>query len=182
MIGEKLRKFLFTEGNRVSKTASEFVYLVCRKMCEEGMMRMISKNERLYGRLDEYEKRLERNVCASMVAKSVTGVKNAASVVKKPAKAYAVVVKPKDDDVKMTSEEVKAKVMKNVSATLDVCVRAVRKTRSGGLAIKKRGLKKLSKCKKFAEIDPKVVVFDVENVMMNHEFLSELYLKNLEVL
>jgi len=48
---------------------------------------------------------------------------------------FAVVVKAKDASVKMTSEQVKEKVMRDVSKSLDVRVKAVRKTMSGGIAI-----------------------------------------------
>ena len=50
-------------------------------------------------------------------------------------KTYAIVVIAKDESVKMTSDEVKERVMKNVAGTLNVRVEAVRKTRSGDLAI-----------------------------------------------
>lgn len=42
------------------------------------------------------------------------GKKDAVSVGKMPEKTYAIVVKPKDDGVKTSSEEVKQRVMKNV--------------------------------------------------------------------
>lgn len=58
-IGEKLRKFLFTESNRVSKTASEYV-LNCVSEYEMQMMRMLGKNERLRERIEECEKNVER--------------------------------------------------------------------------------------------------------------------------
>ena len=50
-------------------------------------------------------------------------------------RTYTVVVKAKDESVKMSSDEVKGRVMKNVASSLNVRVKAVRKTRSGGLAI-----------------------------------------------
>ena len=111
-------------------------------------MRMIAKNERLNGRIEECEKLLAQrsvNVAsgtgasyASMASKGVvraagSSQASASECVKE--KTYAVVVKAKDDSVKMTSEEVKEKVTKNVSSDLKICVRAVRKTSSGGLAI-----------------------------------------------
>ena len=48
-VNDKLRKFLFTESNRVSKSVSEFTLMCCSEL-EEQMMRMIAKNERLLGR------------------------------------------------------------------------------------------------------------------------------------
>ena len=58
----------------------------------------------------------------------------AAATVKE--KTYALVMKAKDESVKKSSDEVKERVMKNVAGTtLNVRVKAVRKTRSGGLAI-----------------------------------------------
>ena len=50
-VNDKLRKFLFTESNRVSKSVSEFTLKCCSKL-EEQMMRMIAKNERLLGRIN----------------------------------------------------------------------------------------------------------------------------------
>ena len=66
---------------------------------------------------------------ASMAGKDVTEVAGSNQV------TFVVVVKAKNDSVKMTSEEVKEKVMKNESGDLNIHVRAVRKTRGGGLAI-----------------------------------------------
>ena len=43
-------------------------------------------------------------------------------------------MKPKDDSVKLSSEQVKECVLKNVSADLNMRVTAVRLTRSGGFA------------------------------------------------
>lgn len=48
-------------------------------------------------------------------------------------RSYVVMVRA--SDAKMSSEQVKEKVMRNVSKELNVRVRAVRKTRSGGIAI-----------------------------------------------
>lgn len=45
-------------------------------------------------------------------------------------------MKSKDDSVKLSSEEMKECVLNNVGADLNVRVKAVRMTRSGGLAIK----------------------------------------------
>ena len=43
-------------------------------------------------------------------------------------RSYAVVVKTKDDRVKLSSEKVKECVLKNVSVDLNIRVKAVRKT------------------------------------------------------
>lgn len=49
---------------------------------------------------------------------------------------FAVVVRAsKDANVKMTSEQIKERVLRDVSGGLNVRVKAVRKTRSGGVAI-----------------------------------------------
>ena len=202
-VSNKLRKFLFTESNRVSKSVSEFT-LKCVSDLEEQMIRMIAKNERLLGRLDECEKQMRErearvnetfaSVAGKTAGVNVSAAKQAVSM-KGTARerSYAVVVKPKDDSVKLSSEQVKECVMKNVSADLNIRVKAVRKTRSGGLAIEAASeseLKMLSECKKFGElglkvepprkIGPKVVVFDVENEMTNDEFMKELYERNLK--
>ena len=50
-VNDKLRKFLFTESNRVSKSVSDFRLKCCSKL-EEQMMKMIAKNERLLGRIN----------------------------------------------------------------------------------------------------------------------------------
>ena len=78
-------------------------------------------------------------------------------------------------------------------SSLNVRVKAVRKTRSGGLAIEAAGesdVKKLRECKKFGDlglkveapkrIGPKVIVFDIENEMTNEDLMNELYLRNLK--
>jgi len=67
MIGLRLRKFLFAEVNSVSKSASEYI-LNCVGEYEEQMMRMLARNERLQGRLDECVSRVGRdaqNVCGN---------------------------------------------------------------------------------------------------------------------
>lgn len=61
-------------------------------------------------------------------------------------------VKAKDESVKTTSDEVKEKIMKNMSGELNIRVTAVRKTRSGGLAIEaasENDVRMLRECKKF---------------------------------
>ncbi|OAD53244.1 Peptidyl-prolyl cis-trans isomerase CWC27 like protein [Eufriesea mexicana] len=122
------KEIMFTEDNRVSKSACEFV-LKCVAEYEEQMVRIISKNERLNGRLEECEKRVDRSVCASslsfaaVAAKGLDGPKSvrAASVKKSlPERTYAVIVKPRDKSVKMNSEKVKQKAMKNVSESVNV--------------------------------------------------------------
>ncbi|KAK9293925.1 hypothetical protein QLX08_011294 [Tetragonisca angustula] len=193
MIGNKetLRKFIFTE--KVTKVASEFL-LRCVAEYEEQMMRMIAKNERLNGRIKECEKLLaQRSVSgasvsyASMASKGVmktTGLSQACASERVREKTYAVAVKAKDDS---------EKVMKNVSGDLKICVRAMRKTRSGGLVIEaasERDIKMLRECKKFGalslkvedpkKISPKVLVFDVENDMTNEDLVKEVYEKNLK--
>ena len=108
-------------------------------------------------------------------------------------RSYAVVVKPKDGSVKLSSEQVKECVLKNVSADLNIRVKAVRKTRSGGFAIEaasENEMKMLKECKKFDDlglkvepprkIGPKVVAFDVENEMTSEEFMKELCERNLK--
>ena len=70
---------------------------------------------------------------------------------------------------------------------LNIRVEAVRKTRSGGLAIEadsENEMKMLKECKKFGDlgikfepprkIGHKVVVSDVENEMTNDDFMNEL--------
>lgn len=71
-------------------------------------------------------------------------------------------------------------------------VKAVRKTRSGGVAIEtvsKKELNEVKVCVRFAEvglkveeprkIGPKLIVYDVPTVLTNEKFLSELFSKNL---
>ena len=82
-VSNKLRKFWFTESNRVSKSVSEFTLKCCSKL-DEQMIRMIAKNERLFGRLDECERQLrEKDVrmtesFVSVVAKTA-GVREPAA-------------------------------------------------------------------------------------------------------
>ena len=202
-ISSKIRKCIFTD--KVTKAVSECV-MGCVGEYEELMMRMIAKNERLSGRIDECEKMFAQKEMmsasasyASVAGKSVVCVSgssrdervSAAASVKE--KTYAVVVKAKDESVKMSSDEVKERVMKNVAGSLNVRVKAVRKTRSGGLAIEAASecdIKTLRECKMFGDlglkveapkkIGPKVIVFDIENEMTNDDVMKELYVKNLK--
>ena len=168
------------------------------------MMRMIAKNERLIGRIDECEKMLTQKEMMSASASYVSvagksvcvggssqdGRVCAAAPVKE--KTYAV-VKAKDDSVKMSSDEVKARVMKNVVGILNVRVKAVRKTRRSDRAIEaasESDVEKLRECIKFGDlgpkveapknIGPKIIVFNIENEMTNEELMDALYLKNLK--
>lgn len=202
-IGVRLRKFLFVESNRVSKAASEFI-LNCVGDYEEMMMRLIGKNERLQGRLDESMRRVDLNVMDKRSYASVCGKDDKVRMSDERAvnagintrsetreHSYAVIVRA--NDAKMSSEQVKEKVMRNVSKELNVRVRAVRKTRNGGIAIEtasENELKKVIECKRFNElglnverprrIGPKLIIYDVPNELTNDEFMKELYDKNLK--
>ena len=163
-VNDKLRKFLFTESNRVSKSVSEFTLMCCSEL-EEQMMRMIAKNERLLGRLDECEKQLREkdvrldesfaSVAGKIAGERMPAAKQGVSAsVPVRERSYAVVVKPKDDSAKLSSKQVKECVLYNVSADLNIRVKAVRKTRSGGLAIEvasKSEMRMLKDCKKFGD-------------------------------
>ena len=116
---------MFTESNRISKSVSEFT-LKCVNDLEDQMIRMIANNERLLGRLDECEKQLREKdmrvneTLASVAGKTagvrVSAAKQAVSVKETVReRSYAVVVKPKDDSVKLSSEQMKECVLKNVS-------------------------------------------------------------------
>lgn len=203
MIGTKLRKFLFADSSKVSKAASEFI-LNCVGEYEEMMVRLIGKNERLQGRLDECLRRADlsatdgrsyASVCRKEGETQMSGEKvvdNGVNVRNEMReRSYAVIVRA--NDAKMSSEQVKEKVMRNVSKELNVRVRAVRKTRSGGIAIEtasENELKKMIECKRFSElglkvdvprrIGPKLIVYDVPNELTNDDFMKELYDKNLK--
>lgn len=203
-VGKKVRKCLFAEGNKVMKSVSECV-LNCMSEYEECMIRLMCENERLKGRLDECKKRESvpvQNV--GMNGKSFASVVSArsdVSVSKKTGvnmpmrvseKKYAVVIKPKNESEKMTSEQVKERVMNAVSKELNVRVKAVRKTRNGGIAVEtvsESDIKRVRECKKLAEIGmrvedprkigPKIIVFDVPVEMTSDEILRDMYVKNL---
>lgn len=111
-IGNRVRKFVFTD--KIRKAASEFL-LRCVGKYEEQMMGMIAKNEKLCERIDKCEKLLVQKEVMGMsvsyasmagkdVDRGVVGSKaEKVSVnerVKK--KTYAVVMKAKDETVKMT--------------------------------------------------------------------------------
>lgn len=204
-IGVRLRKCLFAENNKVMKSVSECV-LNCVFEYEECMIRLMCENERLKGRLDECarEKAVSVQSVSPSYASAVSMVPCASGSVSAKSRMsvpepmrvnerkYAVVIKPKDVNVKMTSEQVKERVMNAVGKSLNVRVKAVRKTRSGGIAVEtvsECDLKKVRECKKLSEIGmsveeprkigPKVIVFDVPCEMTSEEVLNELYVKNL---
>lgn len=120
----RLRKFLFNESSKVSKSASEYI-LNCVGKYEEQLMRMLAKNERLQGKLDECLSRVSRDVaqsvcevadasCASVAGKEpVRNVISANvecksdSVRKEKERNYAVVVKSNNESTKLSSEQVK---------------------------------------------------------------------------
>lgn len=208
MIGERLRKVVFSESNRVNKIVTEGI-LSCVSEYEECMMRMLCENERLKGRLEECRKvpvsadmspvqgGNERSYARVAAAGGSTGVnvrsERMIPPVRVPERKYAVVIKPVDENSKLTSEQVKEKVMNEVSKSLNVRVRAVRKTRNGGIAVEtvsENELKRMRECEKFGKIGlrvdeprkigPKIIVFDVPCVVTNDELLTELYEKNLK--
>lgn len=146
-IGARLRKSLFMDGNRVMKGVSETV-LNCVSEYEQCLVRLMCENERLKGRLDECKKSESVPVhsvnvnCRSFA--SVASMKSRVSVPEKTSmsvpmrvseRIYAVVIKPNDVNAKLTSEQGKERVMNEVNKSLNVRVRAVRKTRSGGIAV-----------------------------------------------
>ncbi|KAG7197632.1 hypothetical protein KM043_013413 [Ampulex compressa] len=129
-IGAKLRKFLLGENNKVSKGVSKMVLSMVGKY-EEHVIRVLGNCERLKGRLDECEKQrkcetepgVNVSIPASYASAAGFGVKRVTeSAVSKCVKdkSYAVVVKCKNAEEHITSEQVKEKVLKNVSADLDV--------------------------------------------------------------
>lgn len=204
-VSEKLRKFLFTESNRISKGASEFILNTVGEY-EEHMMRLIGKNAKLQGKIEECERSvMSRGMSsvdksyASVVGrgnvKSVSDMRDSNMEVSDRSvkdRSFAVVVKSKDMNVKMTSEQVKDKVMREVSKGLNVRVRAVRKTRSGGIVIEtvsEAEVGRISECRKFNEIGlkvetprkigPKLIVYDVPNEVTNDDFMAQMYIKNL---
>lgn len=71
-------------------------------------------------------------------------------------KSFGLVVKPNDVAAKMSRQEVKKKVMSNVSESVNVRVKAARKTRSGILAMETATQQVLRECKKFGEVGLKV--------------------------
>ncbi|KMQ94800.1 golgin subfamily a member 4-like protein [Lasius niger] len=164
------------------------------------MMWMICKNKRLQGRLDECLSRVSRDVAQGVCVSyaNVAGVSGASKMSEKPSvvvrekeRSFAVVVTAKYTNVKMTSEQVKEKVMRDVSNSLNVRVKAVRKTRSDSVAIVSESeLKRLTKCAKFGDaglkvemprkIGPKVIVYDVPNESTNDDFMKEMYEKNVK--
>ncbi|KOC61820.1 hypothetical protein WH47_06158 [Habropoda laboriosa] len=167
-VSDKLRRFVLSENNRISKVACEGI-LGLMSEYEECVMRVIAKNERLEGRLQERQlqeresvRRMNVPECYADVAKRNVGMSDArvnrdgvnarASVRENvsmrentrarvreskvaPRKAYAVVVKPVNESVDVTSEEIKKKVLNEVSELLNVRVSALRKTRNVGIAI-----------------------------------------------
>ncbi|KAK2574828.1 hypothetical protein KPH14_012922 [Odynerus spinipes] len=202
-IGVKLRKYVLAESNRVSKSACEYL-LQCVGEYEGLMMRLISKNERLNGRLDEYVNRSGRAmpadregdsyayVTAQSMEEGNRGRANVNVKRKMPEKSYAVVVKAMDANESMTSENVKKKVMQEVSRELNVRVKAVRKTKSGVAieTVSETELKRIVDCKKFNElglkveiprkIGPKIIIYDVPNEITNDELMKQMYEKNLK--
>ena len=102
-------------------------------------------------------------------------------------------MKSKDDSVKLSSEKVKECVLNNVGADLNVRVKVVRMTRSGGLNIKaaiESEIRMLKNCKMFGDlrrklepprqIGPKVVVFDEQHELTSEVFMNELHERNLK--
>jgi len=206
-IGMRLRKFVFAESNRISKSASEII-LNCVGEYEEQMMRMMCKNERLQGKLDECVRRTSQDVAlggcgvsyASMAARN-EGLKvqevsrgqtgNARKNEKE--QSYAVIVRAEDASVNVTSEEVKERVMKHVSKSLNVRVKAVRKIKNGGVAIETMSeceLKKIRECDRFKnaglkvelprKVGPKIILYDVPNELPNEVIIKEMYERNLK--
>ena len=101
-----------------------------------------------------------------------------------------VVVKQKDDSVKLSSERM---YVEECQFGFEYTSESGAQARSGGLAIEaasENEMKMLREFKKFGnlglkvepprKIGPKVVVFDVENEMTNDDIMNELYERNLQ--
>lgn len=168
--------------------------LNCASAYEECLVLLMCENERSRGRLYECGASPVQSVGARTYAGAVGMSENVRKNVRMSEpmsmdeNKYAVVIKPKDESVRMSSEQVKERVMKE----LNIRVNAVRKTRNGGIAVETVSateVKKMRECKKFEDIrmrvdEPrkigaKILVFDVPCEMTNEVLMKELYEKNL---
>jgi len=90
VIGARLRKFLFTETNKISKSASEKILDIVGEY-EEQMMKMLCKNERIQGKLDECMRRASRDLAyggSGMSYASVSAKNVEKSVIEKVQEVY----------------------------------------------------------------------------------------------
>lgn len=75
-------------------------------------------------------------------------------------KDYVVVIRSKDKSLKLTSDQVKKRVVKEANNEVNIRVNAVRKTRSAGIGVKTASeaidLRVLKECKKFNDLGLKL--------------------------
>lgn len=182
-IGERLRKVVFSEVNRASKGVREYV-LNCASAHEERLIKLMYENERLRGRLAECHGRgmapvqSASKTYAGVVATSANvkpNVRMSEQMFSMNERKYAEVIKPKDESERLTSD-------------LNIRVKAMRKTRNGGIAVETvtaGEMKRMRECKKFDEIGmrvdelrkigEKVIVFDIPCEMTSETLMNELY-------
>ena len=103
-------------------------------------------------------------------------------------KSYAVIVKGVND--KMSSEEVRAKVLNEVSGSVNVRVRAIRNVREGVAVetVSEKECQALRECARFGDaglrvetprrVGPRIIVYDVPRGLNNEWLTSELYERN----
>lgn len=106
-----------------------------------------------------------------------------------PQKSYAVIVKGASED--LTTEEVRRRIGEGVSGSVDVRVKNVKPARGGGVVIEtpsERDRNVLQTAEGFREaglrvetprrLDPRVVLYDVPNVVTEEELLRGMYEKS----
>lgn len=164
------------------------------------MMRIISENERLRGRLEASGasnspavNSLAAPVPAPVLQPAVVpAVLKTVPVLRKPVETWSVVVKGKGKEV-TSSKEVIEKVVSQVGPTLGVRVHDVRPLREGGAVIRTPSRverEKMAANKKFAEVGlevavkdklgPKVTVQKVHTEITPDDFMGELFELNLK--
>ena len=209
-IGDKLRRFVLSDTNKILKTASDFI-LARAAEYEEVAREAINKRDKLVGRLEGQVVELRRftmgdqtpkpSFAAVVARNSVPGPSNNVPQVisSRPSvsapvrkKTYPVLIRSTEEGT--PSEDVKAKLFKEVATDRSLNIRAVaiRKIRDGVvMELPSAGDKEqLLNYPKFANLalkadtprvlGPKVVIYDVPSALDKETLLTELYQKNLQ--
>lgn len=206
-IGTGVRRFVLDDSNKISKAASRFILDRVAEY-EDILIRVLFESERIKGKNEELCARVRDGVKEAREAREVretNRVTYAGAVAAPPRPGegfpgarvepapvparHAVVVKARQDGV--TADQVRKKILEVVRPEVNIRVRAVRKTRTNGVAIETVSaaeLERLKACPKFAEVGlvveapkgllPKVVLYDVPSSMTEGQLMDELFAKN----
>lgn len=196
-ISEKLVKYMTTAGKKTFSSANVDFILECSREQEALIQKLALENASMKGKLSECRREKEKlekerlNRVSDVYDRDVTvGPAESVSAGKGVGvkSSYAVVVR--GENVDLSSEEIRSRVMRNVS-DVNVRVRNVKAVRGGGVAIETPTLREAQalvanrqlrvaglRVEETKKLEPRIIVYDVPNEMTESTLKHEMYERN----